>query len=354
MWRWGNPQALNLLWLLVILFLLTGFQNRRAAAQVAKTFGKKIAGFLTASVSDSRRQLKLWLRFAALSFFVLALARPQIGKGTQAIKSEGVEIVMALDVSTSMLSEDVKPSRLAFAKAELMRVLDLLGGDKVGLVAFAGSAITVSPLTTDKSALKMYLEGLTTQSVQTQGTEFRKAFLEAEKAFERGGIDPDEGVKVTRVILVASDGEDQEPGAQEAANQLAQKGIRIFTLAFGSEKGAPISLRDETGILRGYKKDKAGHDVLSKVNDEMLRDLAKAGKGSFYHATPGGDQAKLVRADIDQLQKAMFDSQVAASYDEKFQIFLWMGLALAALEILIPERRPIGRVWRGRFEVQQQ
>src|SRR5262249_28233904 len=148
----------------------------------------------------------------ALFFFVVALARPQSGEGKTKAKSEGLEIVLAVDVSNSMMSEDVRPSRLALAQKELARFLDTLGGDKIGLVAFAGSAILLSPLTNDKSALKMYLESLSPNSVSTQGTDFKKALSEAANALKRGGTDADEVPNVTRVIVVVSDGEDNEKG----------------------------------------------------------------------------------------------------------------------------------------------
>ena len=186
MFRFGNPQAFSLLWLLPVLAFIFIFAQRRARGRIQSAIGAKLTPFLMASYSPMRRRVKLGVRFVALIFFILALARPQTNKGMTAVKSEGVELIIALDVSTSMLAEDIKPSRLEYAKSELNKLLDLLGGDKVGMVAFAGSAVLLSPLTTDKSALKMYIEQASTQSVQTQGTDFRKALMEAHLAFEHG------------------------------------------------------------------------------------------------------------------------------------------------------------------------
>ena len=245
--RFGNPYLLQLLWTIPLLWIAAAVIERRARLRLAKAFGPNVAA-LASGNSDRRRRWKRAFALAALAFAVVALARPQIGKSAQKIKSEGVEMVFAVDVSTSMLAEDVKPSRLERAKSELSRLLDLLGGDKVGIVAFAGSATLVSPLTNDKSALKMFLESLSPQSVETQGTEFRKALREARAAFDRGGIDPEEGGRVTRVVLLASDGEDQEPGALEEARKLADDGVRVFAMAFGTERGAPIPLRGRAGI----------------------------------------------------------------------------------------------------------
>ncbi|RYZ69015.1 MAG: VWA domain-containing protein, partial [Proteobacteria bacterium] len=248
-------------------------------------------------------------------------------------------------------AEDVKPSRLQHAKSEMNRLLDSLAGDKVGLVGFAGSAVVLSPLTNDKGSLKMFIDGLTPDSVETQGTNITKALDEARGVFDRGGAATDETSKVTRVILVVSDGEDQEKGALEQAKKFAEDGTRIFTLAFGTERGAPIPSRDERGFLRSYKKDRSGKEVISTVKGEFLRELAAAGNGSFHHATFGGQEAKAIKADLDKLQKAEFASSLATSYDERFQFPLFLGFLVMILEMLIGERKSAGRIWKGRFEV---
>ncbi len=350
MFRFADPVWLKFLWVIPVLWIFLFAIEKQAFKKFEKFYGARVSKFLTSNVSLGRRRFKIVLKLLALTFFLIAMARPQAGHGTQTIKSEGVELMILFDVSNSMLAEDVKPSRLAFAKSEMIKLSEMLTGDKLGLIAFAGSAILLSPLTTDKSALSMYIEGLSPASVENQGTEFKRALLDAEKAFERGGVDPDEGVKVTKVIVIASDGEDQEPGALDTAQKLADKGIKIFTVAFGTEKGAPIPSRDEFGNLRSYRKDRENHEILTKVDDSVLRSIAQAGGGSFYHATFGGNETKLIREDINKLQKALFDSQVSATYEEKFQIFLCLGLFFALLDFLIGEKKPGDKIWRGRFE----
>jgi Ca-activated chloride channel family protein len=351
--RFANPDAFHLLWFIPIAWCASWVFARRARIRLHKALGEKIAPFLSSSLSPGARRLKLALRLLALAFFVIALARPQSGKSLQEVKVQGVELVIAFDVSSSMLAEDVKPSRLQHAKSEVMRLLDLLGGDKVGLVAFAGSAVLVSPLTTDKSSLKMFVESLNPESVETQGTSVHRALNEARAAFERGGVESDETTKVTRVILVLSDGEDHEKGALDEAKKLAGEGTRIFALAFGTEQGAPVPLRDERGFLRSYKRDRRGQNILSKVDGRFLRELAQTGKGAFHHATFGGQEARLIKADLDRLEKAEFASSLATNFDERFQIPLAIGLLLALIELLIGERRAGGRIWKGRFEVSE-
>ncbi len=350
MFRFADSIWLKFLWVIPVLLVFLYAIEKQAFKKFEKYYGHRVSQFLTNNVSLPRRKLKIVLKLLALTFFMIAMARPQAGRGTQTIKAEGVEMMILFDVSNSMLAEDVKPSRLSFAKSEMIKLSEMLTGDKVGLIAFAGSAILLSPLTSDKSALAMYIEGLSPASVENQGTEFRKALLEAEKAFDRGGVDPDEGVKVTKVIVIASDGEDQEPGALDTAQKLADKGIKIFTIAFGTERGAPIPSRDEFGNLRSYRKDRGNHEVITKVDDAVLRSIAKAGGGSFYHASFGGNETKLVREDINKLQKALFDSQISATYEERFQIFLCIGLFFALLDLLLGEKKPGEKIWRGRFE----
>lgn len=354
MLRFANPQAFVWLWCIPALVIAVVLLELRGRRRIEKVFGGKVAPFLSRSLSPAKRRLKLVLRCLAILFFVLALARPQMGQSTQEVKARGVELMIAVDVSNSMLVEDVKPSRLEHAKTEIGKLVDMLAGDKVGIVAFAGSAALLSPLTNDTSALKMYIEGLSTESVATQGTNFHDALDEAKTAFERGGVESDENLKVTRVVLVISDGEDQEKGAAELAKQMARDGMRIFTIAFGTERGGPIPLRDDRGYLSGFKRDRRGQNVVSQVHGDFLRELARIGNGSFHHATFGGMEAREVKSDLDKLEKAEFASSLTTNYDERFQLPLFLGLLCMMLELLIGERRGPGRIWRGRFEVAEQ
>ncbi|MES2963704.1 MAG: VWA domain-containing protein, partial [Bdellovibrionota bacterium] len=233
--RFAQPEAFQLLWLIPLLWVAAIFFEARARKVVTKALGAKLAPFLSSSVSKGKRRMKFVFIMLSLVCLITALARPQAGESLQEVKVQGVELVIAIDVSNSMLAEDVKPSRLQHAKAEMNRLLDLLSGDKVGLIAFAGSAVLISPLTTDKASLKMFIDSMSTESVETQGTNVQKALAEARAAFERGGVESDDQSRVTRVILVLSDGEDQEKNALAEARKLADDGTRIFSLAFGTE-----------------------------------------------------------------------------------------------------------------------
>lgn len=353
MFRFADPQAFQLLWLIPVFWLVYLAARRRAGDRMRASFGSKLTPVLTASVSPRKRFLKSLLVSLVVILMILAWARPQAGQSTQEIKSAGVEVMLLVDVSESMMAEDLKPNRLEQAKIELGRIIDRLPGHKVGIIAFAGSAALLSPLTTDPNALKMYLDSLSPLSVSSQGTDFSKALAEAEAAFKRGGEGDDPSTRVTRVIVIASDGEDQEQGALDAAKKLAGEGVRIFTLAYGTEGGAPVPQRDSLGFLKGYKKDGAGKEVVTKVKGEALKALADAGKGSFYHSSFGGSHVNEIVEDINRLDKTEFESQMVTQYDEKFQVFLWIAFVLGCAEILIGERYRRGRLWRGRFEVRE-
>lgn len=348
--RFEDRAALQLLGLIPIVLVLIWWTAKRTRQVLRAQISPKLASYLTRSVAPGKRRWKVILQCLALVFFVVALARPQSGESKAKAKSEGLEIMLAVDVSNSMLAEDTRPSRIELARRELSRFVDMLGGDKVGLIAFAGSAVLLSPMTNDKGALKMYLDGLTVNSVTTQGTDFKKALNEAYTALQRGGLESDESKRITKLIIVASDGEDNEKGALDFARKISDEGVRIFTLGFGTEQGGQIPQRDGNGNLVGYKKDRKGQPILSKSTGEALRTLAEAGKGIYQQVTFGGDAVKILKSNIDQLQRTQFETAEVADYTEHYQYFLAIGVVLALLELLLGERKGEGRIWRGRFE----
>lgn len=352
MFRFFDPSVLRWLFILPLIWLVIALWSRSVRGRLNKAFGVRLTPFLTSSVSAQKRKWKWILQSAVVALMIVALARPQAGEKAQQIKSEGIEIMLLVDVSESMMAEDVRPNRLGEAKIELGRLVEKLPGHKVGIIAFAGSATLLSPLTTDPAALKLYLDSLSPLSVSSQGTCFSCGINEAVAAFEHGGSTSTPESRVNRVILIASDGEDHEPGAIEAAEKLTKNGVRIFALAYGTEKGGPIPERDSMGFLKGNKRDRSGKEVITTVKGDALKALASAGKGSFYHAVFGGNHIDQIVEDLDKLEKTEFDSALATQYDEKFQIVLFLALLLACFEIAMGERQAPGRVWKGRYEVE--
>lgn len=349
--RWNASVYLMWLFFLPVIWFLILWARRKQTKKMDQVFGAKLRPYLTSSLSLQKQKWKVWLQLLTLVFFIFSLARPQAGESKQKIKSQGVEVMLLVDVSESMMAEDVKPNRLTQVKAELNKFIDLSAGNKIGLVAFAGSAALLSPLTNDPGALKLYIDSLSTNVVSSQGTNFEEALTTAKEAFERGGASSDDTNKVTRVIVILSDGEDNEEGASRRAKELADSGVRIFTIAYGTEKGAAIPVRDQMGFLKGYKKDRSGQTVISTVHGEALRDLAKTGKGSFYFSSFGGQHMKQLSEDLSKLEQAEFDAELAVSYEERFQIPLFIAIVLAMIEMALGLRRRTFQFWKGRFEV---
>ncbi len=351
MFRFENIQELRWLIVIPLLWIISWVYSKMKEKKIARNLGARLTPYLTKSVSIKKRRWKQFLQGLCVLMMILAWARPQSGKSQQKIKSEGIEIMLLVDVSESMMAEDVKPNRLAQAKIELARLIDLSPGNKVGIVAFAGSSALLCPLTNDPGAIKMYIESLSPSSVSAQGTNFEEALRVAQEGFERGGVSTDETSKATRVILVASDGEDHEEGALAIADKIAKAGIKISTVAYGTEKGGAIPVRDGMGYLRGYKKDHQGQTVLSTVRGDFLQKLAQAGQGSFYFAVFGGNHVSQLNEDFDKLDKTLFDSQIATQYEEKFQVFLLLAFLVGIFELLLGDRHTKFRLWTGRFEV---
>ncbi|MDZ4661843.1 MAG: VWA domain-containing protein [Pseudomonadota bacterium] len=348
MFRFENSLALSWFWFLPLVVFLIWMTDIRLKRNLIKSLSARVVPFLLGSQSSAKKKFKVFLQLLVFTLMILALARPQMGVGTKEVKSEGVELIFMLDISNSMLAQDVRPSRLEFAKKELMRLLDLLGGDKVGLVAFAGSSILLTPMTPDKSSIKLILEYVSTDSVTNQGTNFERGLRESWEAFKRSHPE-DEEVNATRVIVIASDGEDNEPGALAIADELVKKGVRIFTLAFGTPEGAPIPISEESGALNLYKKNKVGSQIISKVNGEALKKLAEMGRGTFRQVNLSEDAMKSLAIEISNLQKSQFDSLMQTEYDEKYQWFLGLAIFLALIELFLGERKTGLVLWRGRF-----
>lgn len=349
--KWGNSGAY--FWLLGILALaaMYFYFERWSQKKLAKAFGVKVAEYLSQNVSLNRRRLQLGVQCLALVFIIVAMARPQAGQSQQEVKSEGVELLVVADVSESMLAEDVRPSRLAQMRIELSKLLELIPGNKIGIIAFAGSSALLSPLTSDPNALRMYIDSLDVDSVSSQGTNFETALSYAKEAFDKGGVTQDTQSRTTRAILVVSDGEDQEKGALDTAKKLSEEGIKIFTMAYGTEKGGAIPAKDRFGNMVGYKKDSSGQTVLTQVKGQFLGELAKLGGGRQYFAQFNGDHLKQFVSDLSELEKTQFQSSVTTQYEEKFTWPLLVGLIILFASFFINDRKLYNHEWKGRYEV---
>jgi len=280
--------------------------------------------------SRRKRVLKTILFLTGFSSLILALCNLQTGSKLTEIKREGADIMVCLDVSNSMLAQDLTPNRLTRAKYALEKMIDLLEGDRLGLVIFAGEAYVQLPITTDYNAAKLFLGSIGPGMVPVQGTNMADAIKKASESFSN-----DEGKN--RAIILITDGENHEPEALEAAEEAGKKGIMINTIGIGSQNGVPIPMI-ENGAIKGYRKDKQGQTVVTKLNSELLKSIAGKANGVFVQASQADVGLGAVLDKIDELDKAQIENKMYTDYEDQFQWFLALALLLFFIEFLISER----------------
>ena len=283
---------------------------------------------LMPAVSKYRPDVKFWLMWSALAMIIFMLARPQFGSKMETVKRQGVETVVALDISNSMLAQDVTPSRLEKSKKLISRLVETFNNDKVAMIVFAGEAFAQLPITSDYISAKMFLESISPSLIATQGTDIRGAIDLAMKSFT-----PNEGVG--RAIVLITDGENHEGGAVEAAKAAAEKGVRVFVLGVGSPDGSPIPV----GGTNEFRRDKDGNVVVTRLNEEMCREIAQAGNGMYVRVDNTNNAEKALNAEINKLAKADVETQVFTEFDEQFQVLAWLALLLLAAELMILNRK---------------
>jgi Ca-activated chloride channel family protein len=280
--------------------------------------------------SRRKRIAKVILFLLGFSSLIIALCNLQTGSKLTEVKRDGADIIVCLDVSNSMLAQDLIPNRLTRAKYALEKMIDLLEGDRLGLVIFAGEAYVQLPITTDYNAAKMFLESIGPGMVPVPGTNLADAIKKASESFSN-----DEGKN--RAIILITDGENHESEAIEAADEAGKKGIMISTIGIGSQNGVPIPLI-ENGVVKGYRKDKEGQTVVTKLNADLLKTIAGKANGVFVQASQSDLGLGAVLDKIGELDKAQLESKMYTDYEDQFQWFLGLALILFFVEFLISER----------------
>jgi Ca-activated chloride channel family protein len=324
-----------LIWLLLIPALILIFaafiydNKRRMNAFAQSTLMERLAPLY----SQSKYILKFALLMSALALLIVCLANPQLGLKVEKVQRRGVDLMVCLDISESMNAEDIQPSRLKRAKQAINRLLDGLKNDRVGIVVFAGSAYTQLPLTSDYGAAKMFIDVITTDDMQAQGTAIGAAIEMAMLAF-----DDDKDRKGNKAIIVISDGEDHEDNAIEAAKVAKNKGIIVHTVGMGLPEGAPIP-RYSGNRTVGHKYDRRGNLVLTKLNEKMLQDIADAGGGYYVGANNASAGVETLFSKIEQLDKKTFDERNFSDYETRFQYVLIIVVILLVLEIFIFQKK---------------
>jgi Ca-activated chloride channel family protein len=298
---------------------------------------------LSYTVSKKRQVWKRILLIFAVLFLVLAMARPQFGTKLRTVKREGQDIVIAIDVSKSMLAEDIQPNRLEKAKHEVSTLIDKLEGDRVGLIAFAGRAFVQSPLTLDYGAAKMFLESMNPDLIPVPGTAIGEAIQKALASFV-------EKERKHKVLILITDGEGHEGDPLETAKLAAREGVVIYTVGIGSIQGVPIPESDSRGNQTGFKKNRSGEVIMTKLDELTLEKIALETGGKYYRASPGEAELDKIYDDIAKMEKKALASQQFAQYEDRFQILVGIALFLLILELFLPERRKMKKEWKGRFE----
>lgn len=283
-------------------------------------------------ISFARQRTKVLLVILALGFASMALARLQFGTHLEAVKREGIDMVVALDLSNSMLAQDMKPNRLEKAKQEIRSIINRLGGDRIGLVAFAGEAFVQCPLTLDYAAAGMLLTVMDQNTVSVQGTSLSAAIEAAQRAFEQKE-------KKHKVLLLLTDGEDHEGRAIEAAEDARKDGIKIYTVGIGNPAGEPIPILDRKGNQVGFKKDENGEVIVSRLDEMTLQKISLETGGKYYHATAGEMELDRIFEEISRLEKKELEGTLVTHYDDRYQWPLLLALVLVVGEFFVSERK---------------
>ena len=328
MFRFAHIEFLWLLLAIPVLVALHIWITRRKRQQLQLFGDPELMAELMPNASRIRPHVKFALMLTALSLLIIGIARPQYGTKEQTVKRQGIEVMIALDISNSMLAEDVAPNRLDRAKQMLSKLVDQMVDDKLGLVVFAGDAFTQIPITCDYVSAKMYLQSITPELIPAQGTAIGKAITTCVSSFGT------EDTEKSRAIILITDGENHEDDAQAAAKMAKEKGIHVFVVGIGKPEGSPIP--DGRG---GFKKDRQGTVVVSRLSEEMCQEVAAAGGGMYVRADNSNTATRALEKEIDKLGKQEIETKVYSDYNEQYQSFIFIALLLLVIDFFIFSRK---------------
>jgi len=313
--------------ILVLIFLLYQLWKTKKQKRFAEA---DLLSKLSPEKSVLKSVLKLVVLLLGIFSLILALANPRIGTKIETVKREGIDIVFAIDVSKSMLAEDVAPSRLEKSKQVVSQIINTLGADRVGIVAYAGSAFPVLPITTDYSAAKMFLQQMNTDMLSSQGTAISEAILLSSTYFD--------DINTNKLLVLLSDGEDHEQNIAEALLKAKENNLKVLTIGVGTEKGERIPIKIN-GVIHGFLRDMNNDVVITKLDSQILREIARESGGSYVLGNNSNQVVEHFKAVVDTIEKTQFESQEVAEYDSKFQWFLGAALFLLIVDILFLDRK---------------
>lgn len=323
-WFWG----LAVIPLIILWFIILQIWKHKTQKKFAKTTTLKK---LSPNQSLFKSILKILVLSLAFASIVIALVNPKIGTKLETVRSEGVDIVFAVDVSKSMLAEDVAPNRLDKAKQLVTQIINNLVSDRVGIIAYAGRAFPQLPITTDYAAAKMFLQSMNTDMLSSQGTAINEAIKLATTYF-------DDEEQTNRILIIISDGEDHSNVAIDAAEEAAAQGIRIFTIGVGDVKGGPIPIK-RNGVVLNYKKDSEGETVITRLDEETLKNIAKSANGAYINGKNTNDVINEIKDVLSKMDKKEFEAKQFADFKDQFQWFLAAAIFLLFLDIFFLERK---------------
>ncbi|RTY88384.1 vWA domain-containing protein [Flavobacterium sp. RSP15] len=314
--------------LLVLVFLANLYWKRKKQRE----FGDlEMVKKLSPESSVFKPVLKIVVLILAFLGLIFALVNPKIGTKMETVKREGIDIVFAMDVSKSMLAEDVAPNRLDKSKQIVSQIINQLGSDRIGIVAYAGSAFPVLPITTDYGVAKMFLQSMNTEMVSSQGTSLDEAIKLSSTYF-------DDKSKTSKLLILISDGEDHSEGAESAAEEANKLGMKIITVGIGTEKGATIPLK-RNGVVTGFQKDNNNEVVITKLNQTSLEAIAKATKGGYVNGNNTKEVLEHIKNALDNIQKTEFEATEMADFQSQFQWFLGFAFLLLFVDVFLLERK---------------
>lgn len=331
MYRFDQPEYLSLLALLPLLVLLYWFMSIWRKQRQKAFADMHLLRVLAPEQSKNKGIIRLINSLVVLALLILALAKPQVGTRLEKVKREGVDLVFALDVSKSMLAEDVQPNRLERAKLTISRTLDQLVSDRVGIITYAGRAYPQLPITTDYGAARLFLKSVSTDLIPSQGTAIGEAIELATRYF-------DDADQKNRLLVILSDGEDHEEGIDAAVEKARENNIRIYTIGMGSERGGPIPIY-QRGNRTGYKKDADGEVVITQRNAGLLRKIASQGEGAYVEGNSIRQTVGFLSKEVMKMEKKEFETRIFTEYEDQFQWFLAPALLLLILDVLLLDRK---------------
>lgn len=331
LFRLGHPEFLYLFVSIPVLIVLFVVYARWRKQKLKLYAEKSLFMQMVPDFSPKKAGVKFTLFLVGYAFVIAALTDPQIGSKLEEVKREGVEIMLCIDLSNSMNAEDLTPSRIERAKRGISQLIDKIKSDRIGIIVFAGESFVQLPITTDYSAAKLFLNTINTDLISTQGTAIGSAISLAMESF-------DEKSPAAKSIIVITDGENHEDNAIEMAEEAHAKNITVHTIGMGTVKGAPIPLY-RNGQLSGYRKDNQGNSVVTKLNEEMLQQIAEAGHGTYYRASNADSGLEYILNEISKMPKVEFGSKMFTDYESRYQYFIGFALLILLFDLFLLNRK---------------